>query len=75
MLFNDGGELAVALRVTEDVRPGVVWLRDGWFGLNRLTSGAPALEPGQVDLIDPARIPGGQSAFDARVELRPADAP
>jgi anaerobic selenocysteine-containing dehydrogenase len=69
-IFNDGGALAVRLRVTEDVRPGVVWLRDGWFGLNHLTSGAGALEPAQVDLIDPARIPGGQSAFDARVELR-----
>jgi anaerobic selenocysteine-containing dehydrogenase len=72
IISNDGGELAVRLRVTDDVRPGVVWLRDGWFGLNHLTSGAGALSPAQSDLIDPARIPGGQSAFDARVELRPA---
>jgi anaerobic selenocysteine-containing dehydrogenase len=70
VLFNDGGELAVRLRVTEDVRPGVVWLRDGWFGLNHLTNGAGALEATQVDLIDPLRVPGGQSAFDARVEVK-----
>lgn len=70
LLFNDGGELRVRLRVTDDVRPGVVWLRDGWFGLNRLTNGVGALEPSQVNLVDAARIPGGQSAFDARVELR-----
>jgi anaerobic selenocysteine-containing dehydrogenase len=69
-IFNDGGELRVRLRVTEDVRPGVLWLRDGWFGLNHLTSGAGALEPSQVNLVDALRIPGGQSAFDARVELR-----
>jgi anaerobic selenocysteine-containing dehydrogenase len=72
MVFNDGGELRVRVRVTEDVRPGVVWLRDGWFGLNHLTSGAGALDAAQVDLVDAARIPGGQSAFEARVELRAA---
>lgn len=72
VIFNDGGELAVRLRVTEDVRPGVVWLRDGWFGLNRLTSGAGALAAAQVDLVNAERIPGGQSAYDARVELRGA---
>jgi anaerobic selenocysteine-containing dehydrogenase len=71
-IFNDGGALRVRLRVTEDVRPGVVWLRDGWFGLNHLTSGAGALDASQVDLVDAARIPGGQSGFDARVELRHA---
>jgi hypothetical protein len=48
----------------------VVWLRDGWFGLNHLTSGAGALDAAQVDLVDAQRIPGGQSAFEARVELR-----
>lgn len=74
-LFNDGGELEVRLRVTEDVRPGVVWLRDGWFGLNHLTSGVGALAPEQVNLVDAARIPGGQSAFEARVELRRRTAP
>jgi anaerobic selenocysteine-containing dehydrogenase len=72
VLFNDGGELLVRLRVTEDVRPGVVWLRDGWFGLNHLTNGSGALDAAQVDLVDPLRIPGGQSAFDARVEVRGA---
>jgi anaerobic selenocysteine-containing dehydrogenase len=72
VLFNDGGELAVRLRVTEDVRPGVVWVRDGWYGLNHLTSGAETLRASQVDLVNAERIPGGQSAFDARVELRRA---
>lgn len=70
VIFNDGGELAVCVRVTEDVRPGVVWLRDGWFGLNHLTNGAGALDAAQVDLVNAERIPGGQAAYDARVELR-----
>jgi anaerobic selenocysteine-containing dehydrogenase len=72
VLYNDGGELAVLAHVTEDVRPGVVWLRDGWFGLNHLTSGAGALAPDAAGLVDPQRIPGGQSAYDARVEVRAA---
>lgn len=71
-LYNDGGELAVVVRVTEDVLPGVVWLRDGWFGLNHLTNGAGALPAEAVDLVDMHRIPGGQSAYDARVDVRRA---
>lgn len=69
-LFNDGGALAAIARVTPDVRPGVVWLRDGWFGLNHLTNGAPAIDVAAADLVDALRIPGGQSAYDARVEVR-----
>lgn len=69
-LFNDGGALRVQLRVTEDVPPGVVWLRDGWLGLNHLTRGAGALDAVAADLIEPFRIPGGQAAYDARVDVR-----
>jgi hypothetical protein len=44
--------------------------RDGWFGVNSLTNGEPALAPLASDLIDPYMIPGGQAAFDALVEVQ-----
>jgi anaerobic selenocysteine-containing dehydrogenase len=70
MLYNEGGELAVVAKVTSDAQAGVVWLRDGHYGLNHLTSGAAALDPQASDLISPTVIPGGQSAYHARVEVR-----
>lgn len=71
-LHNAGGALAVIAHVTGDVPPGVVWIRDGWHGLNHLTSGAGALTAAQSGLIHPTHFPGGQAAYDARVEVRRA---
>jgi len=68
-LYNERGAFAAVARVTGDAQPGVVWMRDGWPGLNALTSGAPCLPPHASDGLDP-RIPGGQAAFEARVEVR-----
>jgi anaerobic selenocysteine-containing dehydrogenase len=68
-LYNERGAFAAVARVTGDAQPGVVWMRDGWPGLNVLTSGAPCLSPHASDGLDP-RIPGGQAAFEARVEIR-----
>jgi anaerobic selenocysteine-containing dehydrogenase len=72
IITNGGGELTVQARITPDVPPGVLWLRDGWFGLNHLTNGAETLAAAAVDLVDARRIPGGQSAYDLRVEVRAA---
>ncbi|PYM71669.1 MAG: hypothetical protein DME10_15375 [Candidatus Rokuibacteriota bacterium] len=68
-LSNDRGRFEGVARVTEDVLPGVVWARDGWPGLNGLTSGEACLTPEASEGLDP-RIPGGQSAYEARVEAR-----
>jgi anaerobic selenocysteine-containing dehydrogenase len=70
-VFNDGGAIEALARVGDEVPPGVVWLRDGWFGLNHLTSGAPTLTPEAGDLIDPLYFPGGQAAYSARLEIEP----
>ena len=67
--MNQRGRFEAVARVTEDVLPGVLWARDGWPGLNTLTSGEACLGPEASDGLDP-RIPGGQSAYDARVEVR-----
>ncbi len=71
LIYNERGQFEARARVTGDVLPGVVWMRDGWVGLNHLTSGAPALSPAASDAIDPYGLPGGQSAYDALVEVRP----
>ncbi len=65
-IWNDRGEFEARARVTERVPAGTVWMRDGWTGLNRLTSGAPSLPDEAVDLFSFA---AGQSAFDAMVEV------
>ncbi len=69
-IYNERGQVRAKARVTEDVREGMIWMRDGWFGVNSLTNGAPALSPLASDLIDPYGLPGGQAAFDALVEVR-----
>jgi anaerobic selenocysteine-containing dehydrogenase len=69
-IYNEQGQIRAKARVTEEVRAGVIWMRDGWFGVNSLTSGTPVLSPLASDLIDPYMIPGGQAAFDALVEVR-----
>jgi anaerobic selenocysteine-containing dehydrogenase len=38
-IYNERGEFGAKAPVTDDMPPGVVWIRDGWFGLNHLTSG------------------------------------
>jgi hypothetical protein len=56
--------------VTEKVQRGVIWMRDGWVGVNSVTNGDSALSPAASDIVDPYGIPGGQAAFDALVEVR-----
>jgi hypothetical protein len=43
-------------------------MRDGWEGLNRVTSGKAVLPDGAVDTFPFA---AGQTAFDAMVEIEP----
>jgi len=52
--------------VTDRVPPGTVWMRDGWEGLNTLTSGEPVLPDAAVDLFE---FSSGQAEFEARVEV------
>jgi anaerobic selenocysteine-containing dehydrogenase len=68
LIFNERGQFEARARVTDDVLPGVVWMRDGWSGINRITSGAPIVPLRANDLVP--GIPGGQAAYDARVEVR-----
>jgi anaerobic selenocysteine-containing dehydrogenase len=68
-IFNERGEFQAYAQVTERIPSGTVWMRDGWEGLNRLTSGAPAIPDEAVDIF---HFSAGQAAFDAMVEVAPA---
>lgn len=65
-LYNERGEARARARVTAKVPAGTVWMRDGWEGINRLTSGAAVLPDAAVDLFG---FSAGQAAFDARIEV------
>ncbi|HZR42656.1 MAG TPA: molybdopterin-dependent oxidoreductase [Ktedonobacteraceae bacterium] len=68
-IYNERGRFSARARITDDVPPGVVWMRDGWTGVNRVTNGNPILPIPALSIVDPSMIPGGQSAFDAQVEV------
>jgi anaerobic selenocysteine-containing dehydrogenase len=63
-IANDRGEMSARAHVTDRVPDGVVWMRDGWEGMNRLTSGDRAV-------TDEAAVafPAGSAAYEARVEV------
>jgi anaerobic selenocysteine-containing dehydrogenase len=68
-IYNERGEFQALAQVTERMPSGTVWMRDGWEGLNRLTSGAPAIPDEAVDIF---HFSAGQAAFDAMVDVSPA---
>jgi anaerobic selenocysteine-containing dehydrogenase len=68
-LWNERGEMQARARVTVAIPPGTVWMRDGWAGLNTLTSGDAVLPDAAVDAL---AFSAGQASFDARVEVSAA---
>jgi len=65
-IFNDRGAFRARAHVTDKIPAGTAWMRDGWAGLNRLTSGAASIPDGAVDTFG---FSAGQAAFDAMVEV------
>ena len=66
-IHNERGSFEARAHVTDKLPSGVVWMRDGWIGLNRLTGGEPVLPDGAVDLFP--HFSAGQATFEARVEV------
>jgi anaerobic selenocysteine-containing dehydrogenase len=65
-IANARGEMRARAHVTAKIPTGTVWMRDGWAGLNALTSGEAVLPDAAVELLGFA---AGQASFDARVEV------
>jgi anaerobic selenocysteine-containing dehydrogenase len=65
-IYNERGEFRAKAYITDHVRPGVVWIRDGWMGLNHLTSGDAVLAGDALSLF-PFSV--GQSDYGAQVEI------
>lgn len=65
-IYNERGEFEAFARVTDRIGAGVVWMRDGWAGLNALTSGDMVVPNRALELF-PFTV--GQSSFEARVEV------
>jgi anaerobic selenocysteine-containing dehydrogenase len=68
-IWNDRGTVEAKARVTDDVPPGVVWMRDGWVAVNRLTANEPCMTSDQAEAFG---IIGGQATYEALVEVRRA---
>lgn len=66
-IHNDRGDMAAVARVTDRVPSGVVWMHDGYEGLNRLSSGARSVTD------EAARaFPAGSASYEARVQVEAA---
>ena len=71
-IVNERGTMAARARVTDRIPAGVVWMRDGWAGLNDLTGGGPAIPDGAAEAFLKLGFSGGQATFAARVEVETA---
>lgn len=65
-MYNERGALQARARVTDEVPAGTVWMRDGWAGLNNLTSGQAVLPDAAVSIFG---FSAGQASFEAKVEV------
>ena len=65
-IYNERGEMKARARLTDRIPRGTVWMRDGWTGLNDLTSGVAAIPDAAVDAFG---FSGGQATFEATVEV------
>jgi anaerobic selenocysteine-containing dehydrogenase len=68
-IYNEQGEFGAMAYITNDVPPGVVWIRDGWVGLNHLTSGDAVLTGDALSLF-PFSV--GQADYGVRVKVAPS---
>jgi anaerobic selenocysteine-containing dehydrogenase len=65
-IANDRATVNARACVTEDVPPGVVWMRDGWAVVNRLTANEPCMSPEQAHALPTI---GGQATYEALVDV------
>ena len=67
-VFNNRGIFEAIVYVSNSMTAGTVWMRDGWAGLNKVTSGSSVL-PSEALTFFPFTV--GQSNYGAQVEVAP----
>lgn len=65
-IYNRRGAFEAKAHITDRIPPGVVWMRDGCLGMNRVTSGAPILPDSALGLFG---FTVGQAEYEAMVEV------
>ena len=65
-LYNNQGEFFAQVKVTDNIQAGALWIRDGWYGLNALSS-SEACIPDEATALFP--FGAGQAAYEALVEI------
>ena len=65
-VFNDRGTFDAKAHLTQDIPAGVVWMKDGCVGLNRVTSGAPVVPDAALGFF---HFSVGQSSYEANVDV------
>ena len=65
-IFNDRGKFTAKAHVSDKILGGTVWMRDGWVGLNNVTSGSDVLPDAALNLF-PFTV--GQANFGAQVDV------
>ena len=65
-IFNDLGDFVAKVHVTDKMLEGTIWMRDGWVGLNNVTSGSDVLPDAALNLF-PFTV--GQTNFGAQVDV------
>jgi len=66
-VYNQRGAFEAKALLTNQIPAGVIWMRDGCLGMNRVTSGAPILPENALGLF---RFSVGQAEYDAMVEVK-----
>jgi anaerobic selenocysteine-containing dehydrogenase len=72
-IVNERGAMSARARVTDRVPAGTVWMRDGWLGLNDLSSGGRIIPDAAVDTFHAQGFSGGQATFTTRVQVEAAE--
>lgn len=66
-IYNQRGKFNAYALVTNKIKEGTVWMRDGWSNMNKLTSSDKSIPDEAVDLF---HFSAGQCAFDVNVEVK-----
>ncbi len=71
VIFNHQGRFRAEAIVTDKIPSGTVWMRDGWSGINSLTSSQRCVPDAVVDRF---AFSAGQAAYDAYVDVERIEA-